>query len=305
MDREWIYKIRSDKTGLLLMFVMAAIFSSVTLWLYKSNNGAFIFVLAFSILLLILLLAGIYRGIFYKVFISSDGFYYQTGIGNGNFYPYTEVEKAWINTGSAQNGSQIDSCNIALRDQKVIRFTFSYKDEDAVEYLIETADAYAKGTDFYNETEKDEYIIDGKFLGKTRIILSIIILAIIVFLDAFFIKLFSMNFVLIPSIIIGIGVVLYLFNYYLFFKIKIEKNGFYYRTTPFNARCYEYGEITSCRKIRREARHYSYHNGTSGINYYFYFEFTDNTGKKHKFQYDQQIHEYEVDILKQRIETHQ
>lgn len=302
MDREWIYKIRSDKTGMLLLFIMTAIFSSVTLWLYKSNNGAFIFVLAFSILLLMLLLAGIYRGIFYKVFISSDGFYYQTGIGNGNFYPYSEVEKAWVNTGTAQNGAQIDSCNIALRDQKVIRFTFSYKDEEAVEYLIETANAYAKGTDFYNEIEKDEYIIDGRALGKSRIVTGIMLMIIIIVFDLLLLGKIAPLLILLPSIILCVGVAVYLFNYYLFCKIKIEKEGFYFQTNPFNFHYFTYSEIKNCRKIRKVTRNRGGHNHSANTSYHFFFEFTDNTGKKYKFRYEEQIHAYEIDILKNRID---
>ena len=108
---------------------------------------------------------------------------------------------------------------------------------------------------------------------------------------------------LIPSIIIVIIIALFLFNYYLFFQIKIKKNSFYCRTTPFNERYYKYSEIADRRKVKRVVKHRSYGNGSLHRNYYFYFEFTDNKGEKHEFQYEQQIHEYEVNILKDRIEA--
>ena len=98
-------------------------------------------------------------------------------------------------------------------------------------------------------------------------------------------------------------IALFLFNYYLFFQIKIKKNSFYCRTTPFNERYYKYSEIADRRKVKRVVKHRSYGNGSLHRNYYFYFEFTDNKGEKHEFQYEQQIHEYEVNILKDRIEA--
>lgn len=89
--------------------------------------------------------------------------------------------------------------------------------------------------------------------------------------------------IIIPSIVIIIIIALFLFNYYLFFQVKIEKNSFYYQTTPFNGRYYKYSEIADCRKIKRVVRHRSYGNGSLHRNYYFYFEFTDNKGKNINF----------------------
>ena len=48
----------------------------------------------------------ILRSTFYKVLIGTDGFYYQTGIGNGRYYNYSDIEKAWISSGTAQNGHE-------------------------------------------------------------------------------------------------------------------------------------------------------------------------------------------------------
>ena len=50
-----------------------------------------------------------------------------------------------------------------------------------------------------------------------------IILAVVAFIDAFFIKEIGFNMIIIPSIVIIIIIALFLFNYYLFFQVKIEK----------------------------------------------------------------------------------
>ena len=133
--------------------------------------------------------------------------------------------------------------------------------------------------------------------------MGIVILAVIAFIDAFLIKEIGFDFIIIPSIAMGVSVVLLLFNHYLFFQVKIEKDGFYCQTTPFNGHYYKYSEIADCREIKRVARYRGYGNGSSHRSYYFYFEFTNSKGKKHKFQYEQQIHDYEVNVLKDRIEA--
>lgn len=303
MNNEWKYKIGSGKTPVILMLLMSGLFGGLTLWLYRTNNGAVIFTGIFTALMLLLFILTIYRLLFYKVLISDDGFYYQTSIGNGKYYAYADVEKAWISSGTSQNGRQGEYCNIALYNKKVIRFPFFYNDEKSVKYLLKQANTQTQRRNTTAVTGKDEYLIDGKAFAKTRILLGVVILAVLAFIDVFLIREMGFNFIIIPSIAMGGVVALLLFNYYLFFQVKIEKDSFYCRTTPFNGQYYRYSEIADCREIKRVVRHRSYGNGSLHREYYFYFEFTDNKAKKHKFQYEQQIHEYEVNVLKDRIEA--
>lgn len=287
----------------ILTLLMSGLFGGLTLWLHSTNNGAVIFTGIFTALMLLLFILTIYRLLFYKVLVSSDGFYYQTSIGNGRYYTYADVEKAWISSGTSQNGGQGEYCNIALYNKKVIRFPFFYHDEEGVDYLIKRANADTQKIRTNTVKEKDDYLIDGKAFGKTRILLGIVILAVLAFIDVFLIREIGFNFIIIPSIAMGVAVALFLFNYYLFFQVKIGKDSFYCRTTPFNGQYYRYSEIADCREIKRVVRHRGHGNGSLHREYYFYFEFTDNKGKKHKFQYEQQIHEYEVNVLKDRIEA--
>ena len=174
----------------------------------------------------------IYRLLFYKVLIFDEGFYYQTNINNGKYYTYDDVEKAWINSGRSQNGEQGEYCNIALYNKKMIRFRVFYNDKKSVAYLIKRANTKTQSIKTNALKEKEDYLIDGKVFRKTRIMLDTVILAVVAFIDAFLIKEISFNFIIIPSIIIDIINALFLFNYYLFFQIKIKKNSFYCRTTP-------------------------------------------------------------------------
>lgn len=89
---------------------------------------------------------------------------------------------------------------------------------------------------------------------------------------------------------------------FIFYKVLISGDGFYYQTGIGNGRFYSYSEITDCRETERRIKRGIYGNRSHRTDYYFFFEFTDSNGKKHKFQYDKQFHRYEVDILKDRID---
>ena len=227
-NTQWRYKIGSRKTPVVLSLVMLAIFGGVTGWLYSENNGAFLFTGLFSAILLALVIATAYRLAFFKVLIGKDGFYYQTGPGNGTFYAYSQVEKAWLHSGEAQNRAQEDYCNIEIPGIPVIRFQFFYADEKAVNYLVKRIEAAER------EHRLEEYLIDGKVFGKTRIVLGIVFLLVIAFIEAVVIKTSGLPLLVIPGIAMALYVLISLINSNLFFKVKIEENGFYCQTNPFN-----------------------------------------------------------------------
>ena len=303
MKTDWKYKIGGDKLAVLLTLLMFGIFGGVTLWLYRTHNGACIFTGILTALTALILLLSIYRLVFYKVLIFEEGFYYQTGIGNGRYYAYTDVEKAWVSSGQSQDGRQGAYCHIALYHQKVIRFPFFYADEESVEYLVQLANTDTQTKETNAVKEKDEYRMDGKTFGKERLVLGMVILAVVAVINTLLIREIGFQFMIVANTVMGIIVALLLWNYSLFFQVQIEKDGFYCRTTPFNGRYYHYSEIADCREIKRVVRRRVYGNGSPHSHYYFFFEFTDNTGRKHKFQYDQQMYAYEVSILKDRIEA--
>lgn len=297
-NRQWKYQIRSGKMSVVLMLIMFVAFGGLTVWIYNTDNGAFIFTGLFSAILLALVIATVYRLAFFKVLIGKDGFYYQTGPNNGKFYNYAEVEKAWINSGEAQNTAQEDYCNIKIPGIPVIRFQFFYADKKGVHYLMKRIEATA------NE-ETTKYLIDGKVFGRTRIVVAIVLLIVIAIIDTVIIKATTHIYLAVPGIAMALFILVYLMNSNMFFKVMIEKNGFYCSTNPFNGQYYEYNEIVSCRRIKKVVRTRTHFYEATERKYYFFFEFTDVRGKTRKIQFEDPIHGHEVDVLKERIENAQ
>lgn len=301
-NRQWKYKIRSGKMPVILTVIMFAVFGGLTAWLYSTNNGAFIFTGLFSAILLALVIATSYRLAFYKVLVGKDGFYYQTGPSNGKFYNYAEVEKAWVNSGEAQNRAQQDFCNVEIPSIPVIRFQFFYADEKAVNYLIKRIEASAGKAVSEGNKEKVEYLIDGKVFGKTRIVVAFVLLIIVAIIDAVIIKATGHIYLAVPGVAMALFILIYLINSNMFFKVKIDAKGFYCRTNPFNGQYYEYDEITNCRRIKKVVRTRAHYYEAAERRYYFFFEFTDVRGKTRKFAFEDPIHGHEVNVLKERIE---
>lgn len=299
-QKQWKYKISSGKGPVVISFVMLAIFGGLAIWLHSAQNGAFIFAGLLAAVMLAVFFVTVYRFLFYKVLIGKEEFFYQTGAGNGRLYKYAEIEKAWISSGTAQNGARQEYCNISLPDDSVIRFPFYYADSEGVEYLVKRVETSDKSSAVTKE--RRDYIIDGKVYGKSRIVIGFVLLAIAVVIDAVIIKADGFTYLLVPSTALAVAAVWLLVVRYLYFKVQIGENGFYYRTNPFNGRNYEYSEITSCREIKKIIRHRAVGRNGETV-YFFYFEFTNMKGKTQKFQFDKPVHEHEVNVLKERIET--
>ena len=304
-NQTWKYKIRSGKMPVILTVILFAVFGGLTAWLYSTNNGAFIFTGLFSAILLALVIATGYRLVFYKVLIGKDGFYYQTGPSNGKFYNYDQVEKAWINSGEAQNRAQQDFCNVEIPGIPVIRFQFFYADEKAVNYLIKKIETSAGKAVSEGNKEKAEYLIDGKVFGKTRIVVAFVLLIIVAIIDTVIIKATGHVYLAIPGVATALFILLYLLNSNMFFRVKIDAKGFYCRTNPFNGQYYEYDEITNCRRIKKVVRTRAHYYEADERRYYFFFEFTDVRGKTRKFAFEDPIHGHEVNVLMGRIEKTQ
>ena len=151
--------------------------------------------------------------------------------------------------------------------------------------------------------EKEEYLIDGKVFGKTRVILSIVLLIILILINIALIKATKLYLFTVPGFAMAVFIPLYLINHNLFFKVKIQKDGFYCQTNMFDGQYYEYSEIIKCRKIKKVYRGRFYHRRLARTRYDFTFEFTDITGKTRKFHFEDTIHGHEINVLKERIEN--
>lgn len=182
------------------------------------------------------------------------------------------------------------------------RFLFFFQDECAVNYLIGQVEQFFKNTESDGNREKEEYLIDGKSFGKMQMGIGAVIVAMILSLDLFLVK--KVGLTLIGNLGVGMALVgaCLLCNRYFFFRVKIKKDGFYCRTNPFDGCYYTYEEIVACRTIRKIVRHRQGYWDATQRRYYFFFEFTDFHGKNHKFQFEQEIYEQEIRVLKERIE---
>lgn len=300
--KEWKYKIGQDKVAVVLMFLMSLVFGGLDIWLRKINIDAVFFVTIIAGLMTAVFLLTVHRFFFYKVLIGEEGFYYQTNIGNGKFYSYKQIEKVWISSGTAQNGGQHEYCNIAVTGQSVLRFQMFYQDKKAVKYLIKRVERLSCKTEEDSVCEKEEYLIDGKAFGKIQIGIGVVIIAVMVVLDVFLLKVIKNAPISIMSFIMILAMVWLLFNHYFFFQVKIQKAGFYCRTNLFDGHYYTYEEIVDYREIKKIVRHRLHYWNAAPRRYYFFFAFTDIQGKTRKFQFEQEIYEQEIRVLKERIE---
>lgn len=185
-------------------------------------------------------------------------------------------------------------CHFITADGKTTRFILYYQDEKAANYLVKRVQTEAAK----REQENQQYRIDGKASGAVGLIGAFVAC------DMAFV--FTFPLLLVGSValivnIISLLIVIFLlvstlFTYFCF-QIKIEEEGFYYQTNPFNGTYFHYGDITRSWEVKRVYRH----RRSANRNHYFYLYFTDRHGKTRRFLYENDIYGYEVSILKQRI----
>lgn len=168
---QWRYKVGSNFMGIILSFVLLGIFGGITLYLYRTGNGAFIFGMFLTGLAILVILLGIYRAISVKFLVNENGFYHQTKIGNGKFYRFSEIRKAWVSSGRSANGVENEYFNYELADGKVVKVFLMPSDDEAAEFMLSRIQENAiweNGQDTY-EAQKT-YEISGKTysLKKTQ-----------------------------------------------------------------------------------------------------------------------------------------
>lgn len=135
-NEHWNYKIGDGHQGLILLFILLAVFGGLSIWLHMSNNGAFIFAAFFTALILVLIAYSIYRLLVVKVLIGEDGFFHQTRPGNGKYYHYTEIAEAWESSGKTLNGTAGYYCSYKTADGQVVKFPFLPFESDGIDYLL-------------------------------------------------------------------------------------------------------------------------------------------------------------------------
>ena len=93
-----------------------------------------------------------------------------------------------------------------------------------------------------------------------------------------------------------------LIDHDLFYKIQIQKDGFYCRTTPFDGKYYKYSDIVDFKLIEERKKFGSVRRGTRETRYFYFLIFTDMTNKTRKVFYNKALFEWEMNVLVSRIE---
>ena len=307
MNKEkWKHKITSGLTGVILSFIMLAIFGGLAIWFHVSQNDAIIIGRILVIFAAVAFVLALYRAVFFKVLIDKEGFFYQTAPGNGRYYHYYEIRKMWISSGNETNSQQMTYCNFETNEGKISRFFFMVVNLDAVDYLMKRVEA-VETTDSSGATDDGrDLVISGKVQGGIRIAVVVFILAILLLLAKSLAEqgLPPTTYIL-PIAMAAVAVVI-LVVHNMFYKIQIEKDGFYCRTNPFDGKYYQYREISNYKLIEERKKFGSVRGrGVRETHYFYYLIFTDSNNKTHKVLYNKALFAREMKVLVSRIEQAQ
>lgn len=305
--RKWEHKITSGLTGVILSFILLAAFGGLAIWFHISQNDAIIVGRILVIFAALAFALALYRAIFFKVLIDRNGFFYQTAPGNGRYYNYHEIRRMWISSGKEATAQQTTYCNFETNDCKISRFFFMGINSDAVDYLMERVEA-AKNDDNSSKVKDadNEIIISGKVQGGQRLAVVVFIFVILLLLTDSLVKqgLPPITAIL-PIVMAAVSIVIMVFHN-LFYKIQIQKDGFYCRTNPFDGKYYKYSDITKCKLIEERKKFGSVRgSGTRETRYFYFFVFADTTNKTRKILYNKALFDREMKELVSRIEQAQ
>lgn len=291
-ERNWKYKITSSWTAVIAVAITTAVSGGFTFWLYTAHDGAFVGLGGLTAFFAIICVLSAYGAMSFKLLVDQNGFYFRTKPGNGRYYRYREIRSMWLATDKETDLQQATYCNFETMDGKRSRFLVLDPHLDAVDYMIERVEAVGASRE-EDDCDREFVIPDKRKVG------GLVIFAMLLFPVLYLIfRWTSMPLILriIPVAVVLIPVVK-VFSHGLFFKLKIQKDGFYCRTNPFDGRYYRYGDILDCCLVEAERgtrRHETY--------YAYYMKFTDRANRTHRVLYDKSLYEREMNELVARIE---
>ena len=292
-ERNWKYKITSSWTAVIAVAITTVVSGGFTFWLYTAHDGAFVGLGGLTAFFAIICVLSAYGAMSFKLLVDKDGFYFRTKPGNGRYYRYREIRSMWLATDKETDLQQATYCNFEMMDGKRSRFLVLDPQLDAVDYMIERVEAVGVS---HEEDDRDrEFVIPGKRKVGGLVIFAVLlfpVLYLILFVWTsmpLILRLIPVAALLVPTVKV--------FSYGLFFKLMIQKDGFYCRTNPFDGRYYRYGDILDCCLVEAERgtrRHETY--------YAYYMKFTDRANRTHRVLYDKSLYEREMNELVARIE---
>lgn len=292
-ERNWKYKITSSWTAVIAVAITTVVSGGFTFWLYTAHDGAFVGLGGLTAFFAIICVLSAYGAMSFKLLVDKDGFYFRTKPGNGRYYRYREIRSMWLATDKETDLQQATYCNFETMDGKRSRFLVLDPNLDAVDYMIERVEAVGASRE---EDDRDrEFVIPGKRKVGGLVIFAMLLLPVL-YLILFVWTSMPLILRMIPFIAFLVPAV-QVFSRGLFFKLMIQKDGFYCRTNPFDGRYYRYGDILDCCLVEAERgtrRHETY--------YAYYMKFTDCANRTHRVLYDKSLYEREMNELVARIE---
>lgn len=304
--KQWKYKIGGNVVGTVLVFIMLVGMAALCLWFQKTGNSAIILGRIILLIFAVAFVLGLYRTVFFKVLIGRDGFFYQSAPGNGRYYRYSEIRRAWLSSGRETNAREANYCNYETVEGNIVRIAITGADTDAVNYFIERVESVATSNAIGAEDDKRDHIISGKVQGIQNITVIGFILFILLMLANSFAKEGLPPVVYVPPVIVALSAVVYVIIQFFFYRIEILHDGFYCRTNPFNGQFYKYRSIAQCKLIEKRKKFGSaYKRGTHKTHYFYYLVFTDQSGKERRIQYNKALFQREINILVSRLKQTQ
>lgn len=292
-ERNWKYKITSSWTAVIAVAITTVVSGGFTFWLYTAHDGAFVGLGGLTAFFAIICVLSAYGAMSFKLLVDQNGFYFRTKPGNGRYYRYREIRSMWLATDKETDLQQATYCNFETMDGKRSRFLVLDPQLDAVDYMIERVEAVGASRE---EDDRDrEFVIPGKKKVGGLMIFAVLLLPVL-YLILFVWTSMPLILRMIPVAALLVPTV-QVFSRGLFFKLKIQKDGFYCRTNPFDGRYYRYGDILDCCLVEAERgtrRHETY--------YAYYMKFTDRANRTHRVLYDKSLYEREMNELVARIE---
>ena len=291
-ERNWKYKITSSWTAVIAVAITTAVSGGFTFWLYTAHDGAFVGLGGLTAFFSIICVLSAYGAMSFKLLVDQNGFYFRTKPGNGRYYRYREIRSMWLATDKETDLQQATYCNFETMDGKRSRFLVLDPQLDAVDYMIERVEAVGASRE---EDDRDrEFVIPGKRKVGGLVIFTVLLLPVLYLIFRWtsmplILRMIPVAALLVPTVQV--------FSRGLFFKLKIQKDGFYCRTNPFDGRYYRYGDILDCCLVEAERgtrRHETY--------YAYYMKFTDCANRTHRVLYDKSLYEREMNELVARIE---
>ncbi len=297
------YKITSGLTGVVLSFILLAVFTGLSIWFYETHNGAIIIARVLVILAATAFALALYRAVFFKVLIHKDGFFFQTAPGNGKYFGFHEIKRMWVSTGRETNANMLSYCNFALNDGKILRFNFTGADLRSVRYMIRRTEAVAAADCNQLENDDQEHIISGKVQGLQRIAVVVFLFVIVLLLTGSLIQAGLPPITYLLPIVLALAAIALEMIQYFSYKIVIQIDGFYCRTNPFNGAYFAYRDISDCKLVEKRKKFGSaFRRGVRKTHYFYFLVFTDSANKQHRILYNKALFQREMNVLIYRFQ---